>query len=80
MHTHTLCCTDCHILEVNRYPIILSFRQLIFQSDTEYYKYTIKLTKLYNAVKINKIITNIWFNFIEKAIKLFDVIKLILQS
>ena len=40
------CCTDCHFLEVYRYPIILNYRQPIFQSDTDYYKYTIKLTKL----------------------------------
>ena len=43
---HIQCCTECHILEVYRYPIILYSRQPIFQSNTDYYKYTIKFTKL----------------------------------
>ena len=40
------CYTDCHILAMYQCPIILHFRQLIFQSDTDYYKYN----KSYNIV------------------------------
>ena len=40
-------------------PISLHSRQQIFQSDTDYYKHTIKLTKVYDSVKISKSIGSV---------------------